>query len=323
VSNKANPAILIFALFFLAGAAAAQSGWLPNKTKLPVDLVAVYFTSADRGWVAGDDGYLASTNNGGRTWDKYPLGTTEGINEIYFRNDSNGYLVAGKKMYLTKDAGQTWTETKIFKTGDFRNLVPEFLSIRFSDKKRGLIIGSLLNKNDEVVEALVLRTDDGGDTWSRIVVPTRKELFHLDFNGSSRGWIVGDKGLILATVDGGVTWTVQNSGVSRALFAVDFRDDLAGYAVGGGGTIIRTEDGGRTWEKIRTPYTETFKRVDFADDKNGWIVGHGGSVLRSSDKGLTWVRQESHTKGDLYGLFMTKKYGWSVGASGLILSYQK
>jgi photosystem II stability/assembly factor-like uncharacterized protein len=313
----------LFSILIGAEGLAAQSGWKQNASKTSVDLVAVYFTSADRGWVAGDNGYLASTENGGATWNKYPLDTTEDINEIYFRNDSNGYLVAGKKMFLTRDGGQTWVETRIFKTGDFKNLVPEFLSIRFSDKKRGIIIGSLLNKNDEVVDALVMRTDDGGDTWTRIVVPTRKELFHLDFNGSSRGWIVGDKGLIMATDDSGITWKVQNSGVSRALFAVDFRDDMAGYAVGGGGTILRTEDGGRTWQRIITPYTETFKRIDFADDKNGWIVGLGGAILRSADKGNTWVRQESHSKGDLYGLFMTKKFGWSVGAKGLILSYQK
>ncbi len=119
MSNIVKPVLLTLALLLFAGTVAAQSGWVPNKTKLSVDLVAVYFTSADRGWVAGDDGYLASTSNGGRTWEKYPLGTTEGINEIYFRNESNGYLVAGKKMFLTKDAGETWTETQNFQDRRF------------------------------------------------------------------------------------------------------------------------------------------------------------------------------------------------------------
>src|SRR5258706_4706938 len=81
----------------------AQGTWVVASAKAPVDLVAVYFTSADKGWVAGDNGYLAWTINRGQTWTKYPLGTTESINEIYFRNDKNGYLVAGKKMFLTKD----------------------------------------------------------------------------------------------------------------------------------------------------------------------------------------------------------------------------
>lgn len=314
---------LFFCLLISSTLLFAQPGWLINQTKAPVDLVAVYFTSSEKGWVAGDDGYLAFTINGGKTWDKYPLGTTETVNEIYFRNDKNGYLVAGKKMFLTKDSGQTWQETKIFSQGDFKNLTPEFISIRFSDKKRGLVIGSLLNKSDRVVESLVMRTDDGGETWTRIIVPTKKELFDLDFNGSSHAWIVGDEGLILATDDGGLTWREQKSGVARALFNVDFRDDREGFAVGGGGTILRTTDGGSNWERVSTPFTETFKRVDFSDDKNGWIVGHKGSILRSTDRGKTWIKQASGTVNDLYGLYMDKKYGCAVGAHGLMINYQK
>ena len=314
---------LLFLLIFVFAQFSFGQGWLVNSTKAPVDLVAAYFTSSNKGWVAGDDGYLALTVNGGRTWDKYPLGTTETINEIYFRNDKNGYLVAGRKMFLTKDSGQTWQETKIFNQGDFKSLRPEFICIRFSDKKRGLVIGSLLNKNDEVVEALVMRTEDGGETWTRIVVPTKKELFHLEVNGNSHAWIVGDRGLIMASDDGGMTWKMQDSGVVRALFNVDFRNDNQGFAVGGGGTILRTEDGGNTWLKVTSPVIETLKRVNFSDDKNGWIVGHKGSILRSGDRGKTWVRQASGSGLDLYGLYMDKKYGWAVGAKGIMIGYQK
>ena len=76
-----------------------------------------------------------------------------------------------------------------------------------------------------------------------------------------------------------------------------------------------------TWTKVTTNFAGTFMRVDFADDKNGWIVGHDGTILRSSDRGMTWLKQESGTKENLYGLFMTKKIGFSVGANGLILEY--
>ncbi|HMJ08990.1 MAG TPA: YCF48-related protein, partial [Pyrinomonadaceae bacterium] len=110
---------------------------------------------------------------------------------------------------------------------------------------------------------------------------------------------------------------------TRALFNVDFRDDSFGFAVGGGGTILRTEDGGRNWERIPTSFTDTLMRVDFADDKNGWIVGHNGIILRSDDRGRTWGRQESGVTGSLYGLFMSKKYGWAVGAKGAVISCQK
>ena len=301
----------------------SQTGWVAGRAGTSQDLVAVYFTTADRGWVAGDGGYLASTTDGGTTWTPYPLGMTEDINEIYFRNDDNGYLVAGTKMFVTKDGGRSWRETRIYRPEDFPRATPELLSIRFADKKRGIAIGSLLNSKEEVIDSLVMRSDDGGETWRRVPVPSKKELFHLDFNGSSHAWIVGDEGLILASTDSGVTWQVQQSGTRLPLYNVDFRDDNEGYAVGKAGTILRTDNGGQNWLRVNSGYKETFMRVDFADDKNGWIVGYDGAILRSSDRGNTWVRQDSKIAANLYGLFMTKKYGWAVGAKGAILRYAR
>ena len=314
---------LLFVFVFLISVSStfSQTGWIRSPSGTNGDLVAVYFTTADDGWIAGDNGYLASTADGGRTWKTYPLGTSEDINEIYFRNEKNGYLVAGRKMFVTSDAGATWRETVIFNATQVRNGTPEFLSIRFADKRRGMVVGSVLNRNGDVIDSLVMRTADGGETWQRIRVPSKTELFHLDYNGSSHGWIVGDEGVILATVDSGDTWVLQNSKTKLALFNVDFRDDDEGYAVGEKGIILRTENGGRNWERVSTNHLLTFMRVDFADDKNGWIVGYGGTILRSSDKGKTWVRQESRTPGHLYGLYITKKYGWAVGDKGTILKY--
>jgi photosystem II stability/assembly factor-like uncharacterized protein len=300
----------------------SQTGWSKSSSGTNSDLVAVYFTTSDDGWIAGDNGYLASTSDGGLSWKPYPLNTTEDINEIYFRNEKNGYLVAGKKMFITNDAGATWHETVIYRPSDFKNGSPEFLSIRFADKKRGLVVGSVLNRTGEVIDSLVMRTTDGGETWRRIIVPSKTELFHLDYNGSSHGWIVGDEGLILSTVDGGDTWVVQNSKTRVALFNVDFRDDKEGYVVGEKGMILRTENGGLTWQRVIANEPVNYMRVDFADDKNGWIVGYGGIVLRSSDKGQTWVKQQSATAGHLYGLYITKKFGWAVGAKGTILRYR-
>ena len=313
-------------LLIMSVCAFGQSRWLPESTGFSGDLVAVFFTSSDKGWIAGDGGFLAQTMDGGVTWKKYPLETTEDINEIYFRNDDNGYLVAGRKMFITRDAGRTWQETRIYRQGEFGTNTPEFLSIRFSDKKHGYAIGSLLRANrgeEVVVDSLVMRTEDGGETWQRIPVPSKGELYHLDFNGNSRGWIVGDGGVILASTDEGRTWRKEVSGTAMPLYNVDFRDDNEGYVVGKSGTILRTADGGKSWEQVPSNVGETLMRVDFADDKNGWIVGYAGNILRSGDKGRTWVQQESNTRERLYGLFMDKKFGWAVGAKGTVLKYKK
>ncbi|MEZ5347508.1 MAG: YCF48-related protein [Pyrinomonadaceae bacterium] len=317
--------ILIIAALFGFQTTFAQSGWSINQTSGTGDLISVFFTSSDNGWIAGDDGFLAYTEDGGKTWQKRILNTAANINEIYFRNDDNGYLVAGRKMFITSDAGKSWNEEIIVKPNEFTDGIPEFYSIRFNSKNQGFIIGAIIDKNNEdyVIGSLLLRTVDGGSSWSRIVVPTKAELIHLDFDGKSHGWIVGDMGTILATTDNGNTWNVQNSGTDEVLRNVDFRDEKDGYVVGTNGTILRTVDGGQTWTKIESNFDKSLNRVDFADDKNGWIVGSDGVILRSTDKGMTWVRQESQTENSLYGLFIVKKYGWSVGKSGVIIKYER
>jgi len=316
--------ILLFCLIiFQSRVYLAQTNWEKSKDNGSNDLVAVYFTSSERGFIAGDKGYFAFTNDAGESWTKQIIDTTDDINEIYFRNDNNGYVVAGKKMFMTNDGARNWKEISIFDPKDFKDGTPEFLSVRFADKKRGFVIGSVINKNDEVIDSVVIRTDDGGETWSRIVVPSKRELYHLDFANSSRGWIVGDKGIVLATFDGGINWQIQKTGTDKALYNVDFRNSENGLAVGGKGTILRTENGGEIWESVKTGFPNTFMRVNFADDKNGFVVGYGGAILSTSDKGKTWIKQNNDSKDNLYGLFITKKYGWAVGAKGLVMKYQR
>jgi photosystem II stability/assembly factor-like uncharacterized protein len=313
--------VIFLVLLFVSSAPVSAQAWRVHSADMKGDLITIYFTSSSKGFVAGDNGYLASTSDSGRTWQKYPLNTTENINEIYFRNEDNGYLVAGRKLFITSDGGSNWRETVIFRQSEFRNTTPTFLSIRFADKRRGHAIGSVLNSRGNVIDSLVMRTTDGGETWQRIIVPSKFELFHLDFDGKDRGWIAGDNGLILATRNGGASWQEQTTGTTNALYNIDFHDEDEGYAVGEAGTILRTENGGETWQIVRTSFPGTFMRVDFADDKNGWIVGHRGVILRSSDKGRTWVRMESSTTKNLYGLHIVKRYGWAVGADGTILEY--
>lgn len=310
-------------LVFSSASVFAQSGWAPVQRASNGDLVSVFFISAERGFVGGDAGYLAATADGGRNWTRLPLDTKENINEIYFRNDDNGYVLAGSRIYLSNDGGRNWRESKLINAGELKGLTPDFLSVRFTGRRKGWIVGSVSNRRDEVVDSLVLHTTDGGETWQRVRVPAKVELYHLDFANDERGWLVGDKGTILYTEDEGITWAKQTSGTSVSIYNVDFRDSKDGAAVGGEGVILRTENGGETWRRVVTNVTRTLLRVSFADDKNGWAVGGGGIILRTDDKGRTWLRQESGSLDSLYGLYVDKRGGWAVGRKGIVLRYKK
>jgi photosystem II stability/assembly factor-like uncharacterized protein len=318
-------AISLAAISFVAHVA-AQSGWVASRVgETGKDLNALYFTGDKRGWIAGDGGLVFRTEDGGRTWTRQQTGTDESVNDIYFRDSDNGYLLAGNKILTTEDGGATWRAAHTFAPAEFDGATPELYSVRFATKKRGWIVGSV-SRGSDVVDSLLIYTDDGGASWLRRTLPARVELLHLDFHGEKRGWIVGDRGTILHTEDAGATWTRQDSKTSATLYHVDFVDDENGWAVGERSTILRTDDGGKSWIQVQSAIVgagATLLNVAFVNHDDGWIVGRRGVILRSSDGGRTWIKQESATTEHLFALFFTKKNGWAVGANGLVLQYAR
>ena len=161
----------------------------------------------------------------------------------------------------------------------------------------------------------VVRTADGGATWSRLAVPDADALDFRDIEafGAGTAYVLaigpGDKSRIYKTEDGGGTWALQFTNPdSRAFYdAMAFWDAKTGIAVGdpvdGRFTIIRTVDGGRTWKPVPAANIPEALPGDGAfaasgtclvvhGSRHAWF-GSGGAararVYRSVDRGLTWA----------------------------------
>jgi photosystem II stability/assembly factor-like uncharacterized protein len=323
--HKTQRYLLLSSLILIAAAlpVVGQQGWVSSKVgEQGSDLTAVFFLDDKRGWVGGDKGLLSRTDDGGRSWVRQVVETTDGINDIYFRDKEAGFLLAGNAIFATRDNGTRWTELRRFLPREFDGADVELYSVRFSSKKKGWVVGSV-SKSDRVIDSILLFTENGGETWRRQRAPSRLELIHIDFDNDKRGWIVGTGGTILATVDAGETWSKQESRVTGTIYHVDFRSEKKGLAVGDRGTILRTADGGLTWSQVDAKKKSTLLNVQFVNDKEGWAVGRSGTILRTDDGGATWLEQESGTKVHLYGLIFVKKVGWAVGGDGTLLRYEQ
>jgi photosystem II stability/assembly factor-like uncharacterized protein len=320
-SNRFAVAILF--LIVTSIPSAAQQGWVATRVGPPnQDLNTVYFLDSKRGWVGGDKGFLSRTDDGGRSWVRQTVETADAINDIYFRDKDNGFLLAGNAIFGTRDNGTRWSEQRRFLSREFDGAEVELYSVRFSSKKKGWVVGSV-SKQDRVIDSILVFTDNGGDTWQRQRAPSSRELIHIDFANDKRGWIAGTGGTILATDDGGQTWIRQNSGTTATLYHIDFRSDKTGLAVGERGAVLQTSNGGENWTPVTVRTRATLLNVQFVNDKNGWAVGRGGTILRTEDAGVTWIEQESGTKQNLYGLYFVKKTGWAVGGDGMVLRYEQ
>ncbi len=315
--------VIFFVALCASVASSAQNGWTGTRVSSGgKDLNAIYFIDSKRGWVGGDAGFLAYTNDGGASWIEQRLGISRAVNDVYFVSKDSGFVLAGSSIFETSDGGHSWREAHAFSPADFGNATPELYSLRFNGKKRGWVVGSA-SRDDIVVNSILAITRDGGVTWQVLHAPTNQELIHIDFVDDKRGWIVGAGGAILHTEDAGETWVKQKSDNQATLYHVDFRNEKQGWIVGERGTILRTEDSGRTWIKVESPARATLLSVQFINEDEGWIVGRGGVILRSGNRGRTWVAQESGTKQNLYALFLDKKNAWAVGSDGLVLRYER
>jgi photosystem II stability/assembly factor-like uncharacterized protein len=322
-SNLLRFSALALVMVTSAISGTAQTGWIPIRLNTGGnDLNTVYFIDSKRGWVGGDAGYLTRTEDGGASWTRQTVSTKAAINDIYFRDKEAGFFLAGNSIFVTRDNGATWTQLKIFSPEEFDGADVELYSVRFANKKKGWVVGSI-SKRDRVIDSVLVHTEDGGETWRRQRAPSRLELIHVDFVSDKRGWIVGDGGTILFTRDGGQSWTKQTAPVSGTFYHVDFRNDKKGWVVGERGTLLRTTDGGETWTEVPTNVKVTLLSVHFMNDDHGWAVGRGGTILSTSDQGRSWTLQQSATKQNLYSLNFNKKIGWVVGGEGIILRYEQ
>jgi photosystem II stability/assembly factor-like uncharacterized protein len=145
----------------------------------------------------------------------------------------------------------------------------------------GIVVGSY---------GRILRTYDGGATWSRIVSGTNQHLRELCAVDSSHIWAVGDTGTILFSTDCGLTWEKQQSADTSSLFGVDFTDADNGWAVSYSGGIQRTTNGGAKWDTVTRPsgLKSYLRAVSFLNDTTGLVVDRYGIIFKTANGGKNW-----------------------------------
>ena len=76
----------------------------------------------------------------------------------------------------------------------------------------------------------VLISEDGGDSWEQIQVPTRATLTGVYFIDRAHGWVVGHDQVILRTQDGGKSWELvyEDAAAESPLLDVYFKDAQQG-----------------------------------------------------------------------------------------------
>lgn len=191
--------------------------------------------------------------------------------------DETSRITIDNKVYYTETA---WKKI-------LTNLSYSLNDISFAGKNIGNIVGD---------NGIILKTIDGGETWTSQSVNTTSSLKSVFLVDSSNRVAVGDNGTIIKTTNGGKDWIVLSVVTNYHLKDVVFIDSLVGIIVGTFGTILKTTDGGMNWNQKPGGDDYYLYGVDFADEKNGVAVGDygwwsSGIILRTSDGGETWTKE--------------------------------
>jgi len=162
-------------------------------------------------------------------------------------------------------------------------------------------------------KALLLKTEDGGETWFQLQVDGDFVIEMIDFINDSVGWVIGNAngseyGYILKTIDGGQSWSLQK--MTREGFTLRYIqviNDSVGYIIGTRnqydyqneyGVILKTFNGGTDWIGISPQNSEKriYEICHFFDSQIGIVTGYlrdsdttqQSVILTTDNGGMTW-----------------------------------
>jgi len=275
--------------------------------------IKITFTDSQHGFILNSHGDLIRTSDQGTHWqitDHFPQAACMDI------VDSTGILVCSNgALYVSSDLGNTWSLANVSIQVGIKWVSIVSRDTFFLAQENGLIYRSTdrgktmttLNCNYQISSfafldsktgfaggtgSLILKTTDGGQTWTKkdsvSFIPSR--ILSFNFLNADTGFAFREYNSLLRTYDGGNTWREFNTGLTVPV--IQFINSKTGFAAGEEGVILRTDDSGTTWASV----TEANGAKDgyqayslyFFDENTGFSVGGLGRILKTINGGQTW-----------------------------------
>jgi photosystem II stability/assembly factor-like uncharacterized protein len=308
------------------------SKWTKIESGVTNWLYDVDFSDAQNGWVVGDSGVILHTKNEGGNWEKQVSPTQEFLSAVEFVDNNYGWICSRNSILRTTNGGYSWEIKYSEDLGEGR-----FRDIQFLNRNIGFVVGG---KGSFGSIGVLLKTDDGGETWQDVAPQSLSTLTHISIVDKQNICMCGFGGTILSTTDAGLTWTKRtlNISPSPSLTTIQFVDQNNGWAGSRDDWLgfYRTTDGGNTWIQRSKESLSIFgvRTFFFIDPLNGWLGTFPGAgpyaIAQTTDGGQTWefLPEDMNVYDVKSFFFINKDLGWAVGlqvvntnAEGTILRY--
>lgn len=235
------------------------------------DLRAIACRGREHAVAVGEHGLLVVTFDGGARWERAALAQPSELRAVALAGGDIGYVVGDGVVLRSLDGSRTWdalavapadwtaVTTTAAGTTAWLTAGDELWRLRDESLERVHVAGARLAGvavtpgGDHLVAVgeagLVLRSPDGGETWTPELVATTRDLHAVRIAGDASLVIaVGAAGTVvrLGSDDASVQQLLDPALSLRALHL----SQTHGHAVGDDGVVFATHDHGLTWEPI-------------------------------------------------------------------------
>jgi photosystem II stability/assembly factor-like uncharacterized protein len=240
---------------------------------------------------------------------------------VCFVNPTTGWAVGDHGViWHTRDGGENWLQ-QLSGASCWLN------AVTFIDSRRGWVVGGEHLPYADATRGIVLRTLDGGATWSRVPNLLLPLLTGVKFFDAHVGVAFGigngaQPSGVFTTRDGGTTWQPLPADHAGQWLAGDFLDAGAGAIAGGGGRFATLARQRVVHSPLATSSMRSFHAMRLVAPTNGWIVGDGGLVMSTSDLGRSWQSPAAGLPGnadqsfDFHALAVRGSHVWVAGSPG-------
>ncbi len=208
------------------------------------------------------------------------------------------------------------------------------LSVFLVDSNTGYIGGGT-GVNGPSAGTDMLKSENGGLTWSFQTIDAQHSVNGLYFINADTGWAVGWDP-VYKTTNGGATWTAVSPAGSDFNYAVFFGNADTGF-IAGNNAMLKSTDGGADWgapsQVNCCDSGYVVYGLQFTDADTGYAVGTryiaidlghfqapAGLILKTTDGGTNWNSLAVGVTPTLNSVsFGNWDTGWVAGDSGLIL----
>jgi photosystem II stability/assembly factor-like uncharacterized protein len=246
--------------------------WIQAAVPVSSDLLAISFSSAQRGWAVGHGGVVLHSDDGGATWRRQLAGRE--ANELALRHYES------RAATDPRAAGLLQRE----KTQGADGSTPSFLDVHFSTDTSGFVVGTF-NR--------IFRTDDGGRTWTPWMDRTQNpnDLHFYAVRGSARGtFLAGEQGMVWRFEPQGQRFEAVATPYKGTLFGLVATDAGTLLAYGMRGRLFRSDDDGRQWQAVAGVGTAGITAGAVLPGGGIVLVDQSGGIALSRDGGQRFVR---------------------------------